>query len=153
MLTREQVLEQIKGGRKSEAFDGRDYSRLASFFEVEHLEFFGFSLKDDADASEWEVTEWTEENILKRLRADVAFGFEKALGKRGLSACMMHGVVRMWMWILEDDLQSEEKSEGLYAQYGLPYLKAVALKYDLPNEIGDDAGDEHKYSEDGDYYG
>lgn len=148
MLTKEQVLEQIESGRKSEAFDGRDYGRLANFFEIEHIEKFGFSLGDGADASEWKVKEWTKENILEQLRRDVEFGFEKALNKRGLSAASMHGVVRMWMWVLEDDeLDSDEKSEEMYAQYGLPYLKAIALRYGFPNDIGDDAGDEPKYSE------
>ena len=43
--------------------------------------------------------------ILKQLEEDVDFGFEKALNQRGLSAPAMYIVVRMWMWILEDDLQ------------------------------------------------
>ena len=140
MLTKEQILAEVKGGRKSSSIDGRDYGRLVDFFEVEHYEAFGFKLKEGADPSGIEVQEWTEENVLKQLACDVEFGFEKALNKRGLSASAMHGVVQMWMWVLEDELASEEKSDELYAQYGLPYLKAVALKYGFPNRIGDDAG-------------
>lgn len=149
MLTREQILEAVKGGRKSDSLDGRDYGRLVDFFPVEDYETFGFKLKDVADPSKVEVKEWTRENVLAQLASDVSFGFEKALNKRGLSASAMHSVVSMWMWVLEDDLQG--RGEDLYAQYGLPYLKAVALKYELPNEIGDDAGDEHKYSAEGDH--
>jgi len=36
--------------------------------------------------------------------------------------------------------------ENNYAQYGLPGLKAVALHYNLPNPIGDDAGTEDSYA-------
>ena len=35
-----------------------------------------------------------------------------------------------------------------YALYGLPLLKATALKYGFPNEIGDDEGTESRYTED-----
>ncbi len=56
----------------------------------------------------------------------------------------MYEVVKMWMYILEDDLQNFED----YAQYGLPLFKAVALKYGFENPIGEDKGDEDKYASD-----
>jgi len=150
MLTKEQVIEQIKAGRESSAFDGRDYGRLANFLESEHLETLGFGLKEGADPTDWDskVIEWTEENVRTQLAKDVEFGFEKALNKRGISASCMHSVIEMWMWVFEED-ELLSKSDDLYAQYGLPFLKAVAIKFDLPNEIGDDEGNEHKYSESG----
>lgn len=78
----------------------------------------------------------------------MAFGFEKALDKRGLSAEAMHEVVRMWLWILEDELyESAEKAYSDYVHYGLPQLKKVAVKYGFPNEIGDNYGNEAQYSE------
>ncbi len=146
MLTKEQVLEQVKAGRKSDTFDGRDYGRLADFFETENLELLGFGLADGADSAERDknIFEWTEENVLAQLARDLEFGFEKALDQRGISAGTMHSVVKMWMWVLEDDLHG--KADSLYAQYGLPFFKAVALKYNLPNEIGEDVGDEDKYA-------
>ena len=134
MLTQEQVLEAAKAGRTSQTLDGRDYRRLLDFFPPEHWEAFGYTVKEGADASEITPTPWTEENVKVQLARDVAFGFEKALGKRGISAGMMHSVVKMWMWVLEDDLQDM----SAYAQYGLPLLKAVAVKYGFPNEIGDE---------------
>jgi hypothetical protein len=146
MLTKQQVLEQVKAGRKSDTLDSRDYGRLANFFETEHLEALGFGLADDADPVERDknIFEWTEENVLVQLASDLKFGFEKALNQRGISAGLMHGVVTMWMWVLEDELYG--KADDMYAQYGLPFFKAVALKYNLPNEIGEDAGDEDKYA-------
>jgi hypothetical protein len=145
MLTQEQIIEAIKAGRKSECFDGRDFSRLCNFFPVSEWPTLGFAPKDGAELSE--PRPWTEEEIKKQLADDLAFAFEKALDKRGISAGVMNDVIKMWMWVLEDDLQHMEE----YAQYGLPLLRDVAVKYGLPNEIGDDEGNEYKYSAEADY--
>lgn len=142
MLTRKQVLEAVKNGRESECLDSRDYSRLTEFFNFKHLADFGFTLKEGAIPPK-KCLPWTENEILKHLKSDVSFGFEKALNQRGISSSLMYEVVKMWMWILEDDLQSF----GEYAQYGLPLFKAVALEYGFDNPIGDDTGSEHKYEE------
>lgn len=145
MLTQEQVLKVIRDGRESKCLDGRDYIRLADFFADEHMEALGFKLKDGVEAPARAIKPWTREAVLDQLARDVDFGFEKALNKRGISASLMHEVVEMWMWVLED-----EEFSGLdYAQYGLPLLKAVAVKYGFDNPIGDHAGDEHEYSADG----
>jgi hypothetical protein len=141
MKTREQVLEAIAEEKlKSNAIDGRDFSRLAQFFPESDLGKFGMELKEGA---EWEVRDFTEEEVKKQLAQDVEFGFEKALNQRGISSSLMYSCVKMWMWVLDDELQSFED----YAQYGLPLFKAVAVKYGFENPIGDDDGDEGKYSE------
>lgn len=147
MLTQEQVLEMVKAGRKSNCLDGRDYARLIDFFPVSEWEHFGAKLREGAEPPT--LRPWTREEVVKQLTDDVEFGFEKALGRRGLSAGFMYETVKMWMWVLEDELA--EFSDDEYAQYGLPLFKAVALKYGLPNEIGNDNGDEYKYSADADW--
>lgn len=141
MLTKEQVLDAVKDGRKSgcDHIDSRDYSRLLDFFESEHFETFGFKIKEGAEHI---PKEWTEATIMDQLRADVAFGFEKALNQRGISSGLMYEVVKMWMWVMEDDLQHHDD----YPMYGLPLFKAVAVKYGFENPIGDDSGDERKYN-------
>lgn len=139
MLTKEQVLSAIKNGRGSDCIDGRDYSRLAAFLDSEHFSFLGLELKEGGTHA---PINWTEENILEQLKGDLDFAFEKALDKRGLSAGLMHSVVKMWLWILEDDLQYHSK----YAHYGLPLFKAVAEKYGFQNRIGSAVGDEYKFS-------
>lgn len=144
MLTKEQVLEAAKNGKESKCIDGRDYSRLVNFFPCTDWGAFGFCLKDGAEPPE--PTEWTRDNILARLKSDTDFGFEKALGKRGISAGLMWEVVKMWLWVLEDPLLESDGGEGNYAQYGLPLFKAVAVKYGFENPIGDDYGDEYEYS-------
>lgn len=139
MLTREQVLKAIEDQDRAPVLDGRDFLRLADFMEEADLPKLGFERNSDEP---WRVKPWTEEAIKEQLKLDVAFGFEKALNQRGISASLMSDVVKMWLWVLEDELQNH----GNYAQYGLPLLKAVAVKYGFPNEIGDDDGDEDKYA-------
>lgn len=141
------TLDQIAQEYKSQTFDGRDLYRLAQFVPEERLSEFGLALNPDCeDNNEHKVVEFTRENVLKQLKKDVEFGFEKALGQRGISSSMMYQVVSMWNWILEEGLEDFDD----YAQYGLPLFKATAVKYGFDNPIGDDYGDEDKYS--CDYY-
>jgi len=136
------TLEQMIG-RESACLDGRDMSRLASFIPESDLKKFGLELKEEF-VGKHEHKAWTRENILAQLKEDVAFGFEKALDKRGLSSGLMYAVVRMWNFVLEEGLEDFDK----YAQYGLPLFKATAEKYGFPNPISSDAGDEPEYESD-----
>jgi hypothetical protein len=140
------TLEQVISGYKSETIDGRDLSRLADFLTVEQALIAGVTFKDEYVATH-RPKKFTKENILEQLKQDVDFGFGKALNKRGISAGCMHSVVSMWNWILEDGLEGFDD----YAQYGLPLFKATAIKYGFDNPIGEDRGDEFKYSSGGDY--
>lgn len=146
MLTQNEVLEAVRAGRQSSCYDGRDYARLTEFFPVELWGTFGFKPAEGVEPPK-EPTPWTRENILDRLEADNDFAFEKALNKRGISASFMYATVQTWLWILQDELADHDD----YAQYGLPLFKAVAVKYGFDNPIGDDDGDEFKYSADADY--
>lgn len=141
MLDRKQILEAIETGKKSECMDGRDFSRLCNYFPVKDWEKLGFSLKEGEKPPK--AKPLTEQNILKQLKSDLEFAFEKALDQRGISSSFMHEVIKMWMWVLEDPLQNFDE----YAQYGLPLYKAVALKYKLKNPIGEDYGNESRYEE------
>ena len=136
------TLEQING-YESHCFDGRDLSRLMNFLPEEMLKDFGLELKDEY-IGKHEHIPLTRENVLAQLEKDVAFGFEKALNQRGLSAGMMFAVVQMWNWILEEGLENFD--EDGYAQYGLPLFKATAVKYGFPNPIGEHAGNENEYA-------
>jgi len=139
MLTKEEVLKQIASGRKkSECLDRRDFIRLCEFLKPEELHIIGLSTTSD-----YQPSEWTEENIKKVLKGDLEFAFEKALNKRGISSSLMYEVIKMWLWILEDPLVDFDE----YAYYGLPLYKAVALKYGFSNPIGDDTGSEDYYNE------
>jgi len=95
------TLAQVYEMYKSNAIDGRDLHRLAQFVPEEDLPKLGLELKDEYKCKHKPIP-FTRENILKQLEEDVAFGFEKALNKRGISASLMFEVVRMWNWILEE---------------------------------------------------
>jgi len=137
------TLDFIIQNYKSDSLDGRDLTRLAQFVPKDRLTEIGLSLKDEN--ADWNHKEFTRENILEQLKSDVEFGFGKALNKRGISAGLMYEVVSMWNWILEEGLENFDD----YAQYGLPLFKATAIKYGFDNLIGEDDGDEYKYSMEG----
>lgn len=145
MKTQQEVYEAVKNGRQSGChyIDRRDYMRLVEFFPVEQWEPFGFGPVEGTTPPP--PKPWTREAILEQLAKDLSFGFEKAIDQRGISASLMYEVVKMWMWVLDDPLQDMTA----YAQYGLPLFKLVAEKYNLPNPIGADTGNESKYEEQG----
>lgn len=158
MKTREQVLEAIRAARAGNdplahmpwgfpCIDGRDMQRLSDFIPPADYPPLGITLKEGVQPSELDPPKpWEREPIIEQLRVDVAFGFEKALGKRGISAELMWTVVKMWLWILDHPL-SQKAPE--YPMYGLPLFKAVALAFGFENPIGSDAGTEdNKYGED-----
>jgi hypothetical protein len=125
MLTKEQVLIAIQNGLKPFTSDRRDFHRLVEFFPLEQHAIFKvkWSIKEP-----FQIKEWTKETILQELKDDLEFAFEKAVDKRGISACEMYGVIKMWTWILEDSVDID------CIDYGLPFFRAVATKYNLPTE-------------------
>lgn len=141
MLTKIQILDAVKNGRNAECIDGRDYVRLARFFDESEIVVLGMAVNAGGTHLPQDLT---LETVIQYLKSDTAFGFEKALNKRGISSAMMYQVVKMWLWVLEDELQSMDD----YAMYGLPLFKAVAVKYGFENPIGNDLGSEDKYNED-----
>jgi hypothetical protein len=136
------TLETVIKDYKSEALDGRDINRLALFVPEDKLKELDIELKKEF-VGKHKAIPWTKENILKQLKEDVEFGFEKALDKRGISSSLMCEVVKMWNWILEDGLENYDE----YPMYGLPVFKATAVKYGFDNPIGEDSGSEEKYNE------
>jgi len=135
-------LEEIIKSYKSQALDGRDVLRLTQFLTEEQMSIVGWA---PINLGEWERVPFTKENVLVQLEKDIAFGFEKALNKRSLSAASMFETVKMWNWILEEGLENWEEDQ--YAMYGLPLFKATAIKYGFDNPIGEDSGSELKYNE------
>lgn len=137
------TLEQIIA-RGSNCLDQRDLTRLVPFLTEEQMGSIGFSLKEEFKGKHVPKP-FTREEVLAQLERDVAFGFEKALNRRGISSAMMFECVRMWNWVLEEGL--EDWKEDNYAMYGLPLFKATALKYGWDNPIGDDSGSEEQYDD------
>lgn len=121
-------------------------SRLAQFCSKEELRKLNIFVEESLNEfDDSKVKDWTEENIINQLKRDVAFGFEKALDKRGISASLMFEVVFNWNKILENPLKNWNPDN--YAMYGLPLFKATALLYGFENPIGEDTGTEDYYND------
>lgn len=125
---------------EAELLDSRDAIRLAQFVPEGRFEEIGVQLQEGMNH---EPLEWNAENVTRQLASDVDFAFEKGLNQRGISASLMAGVLEMWQRILDPGLVLPG-----YAQYGLPIAKAMAVRFNLPNRIGDDHGDERQYASD-----
>lgn len=142
MKTINEIIENYKNW---EVFlDDRFGSRFCKFLTEDQMAQIGYELTDEAKENH-NPKEWTRENVLKQLRNDVEFGFEKALDKRSISSSLMFEVVLRWNRILEEGL--EDYDENNYKMYGLPLFKATAVKYGWDNPIGDDTGEEDFYNE------
>lgn len=143
MKTLEQI-KSYKSGRTCAIIDARDISRLLQFFKPsEWRNVMGFEPADGVTDENYSVSDFTKEKVLQLMAKDLAFSFEKALSQRGISSSLMFEVMKMWMWVLDDELADFTD----YPMYGLPLYKAIALKYSLPNPIGEDDGNESKYGE------
>lgn len=139
------ALDQIKKEYESKCIDNRDLHRLVKFFPEKDLAGFGIILAKDFIGTH-EAMAFTEEAVISQMKEDVAFGFEKALDQRGISASLMFVVVKMWCWVLENGL--DVGAEKKYTHYGLRLFKEVAVKYGFDNPIGEAVGDEACYASD-----
>ena len=83
--------------------DRRWTNRFLDFLPVGEWEKYGFRFTGE-DPEARAVKEWTEENILAQLKEDVEFGYEKAVGERGISSELMAMVVNSWCKVLENGL-------------------------------------------------
>jgi hypothetical protein len=140
MKTKKEILEAVKNetlDRDNCKFvDSRDYARLVHFFPVKDWEKFGLKLKEGA--GEPKVEEYTIDNVMEYVKRDLDFAFEKAINHRGISSSLMFDVMKMWMWILEDELAD---TAG-YGNYGIFFYSKIAKKYDLPDRMDEyDDGD------------
>ena len=97
--------------------------RLCQFLTEEQAKTIGFECKEGAT---WvPPIPFTEENVLKQLKKDVEFGWEKACRHRGISSELMYNVVLDWCKILENEFADWDE----YAPYGIPLFIAVSKKY------------------------
>lgn len=120
MKSKEYIIE----NHKSECLDGRDMSRLSQFLKEEDLPKIGVYLKEEYVGTH-EVIPFTKENVLNQLEKDVAFGWNKAINRRGISSELMYYTVKFWNWVLEDGLEDFDE----YGLYGKPMFKETAEKY------------------------
>ena len=113
--------------------------RLVKFLTEEQMKELDFELKDEFKGKHVPIP-YTEENVLKQLKEDVLFGWEKACNHRGISASLMFEVVRDWCKVLQNEFA--DFSNDNYAPYGTPLFIAVSNKYGFGIDQGEfDDGD------------
>lgn len=105
--------------------DGRDIARFAEFVPVNNLAEAGIELQDGVSLEDWgPVKPWTEEEVLKQLKADAEFGLEKAQNGRGLSTAFMFQTVNMWCHLLENNLERSH-----YDNYAIEFFESILTHY------------------------
>lgn len=117
-------LKEVVKKFKFEAFDGRDAKRMLDYLPSDGWSKLGFEIKEGAKHI---PVEYTEENIIKALKGDLEFAFEKAYGQRGISASVMFNVIKMWNFCLGNELGDYDDNN--YCDYGLPYLRMVNKEF------------------------
>lgn len=110
MKTLEYVKEHIDEFEEDSFLDRRWTKRFIDFIPVSEWEKYGYKFTGEKEP---EIIEWTEENILKQLKEDVEFGYEKAVGERGISSELMAMVVNAWCKVLENGLNLDG-NDGWY---------------------------------------
>ena len=104
------VKEHFDEFEKDTFLDKRFTKRFVEFIPTEELEEYGFQYTGEEERT---PTEWTEENILKHLKRDVEFGYEKAVCERGISSELIADVVNAWCKVLQNGLNLEG-NDGYY---------------------------------------
>lgn len=111
MKTLKYVKEHYDEFEEDTFLDRRWTKRFIDFLPADEWNKYGFSLKEGAEPPT--TKEWTEENILNQLKADVEFGYEKAIDERGISSELMAMVVNSWCKVLENGLNLDG-DDGYY---------------------------------------
>ena len=101
MKSLEYVKSHIDEFEEDNFLDRRFTKRFVDFLPTEEWEKFGFRYTGETP---YTPKEWTEENVLAQLKQDVEFGYEKAVGERGISSELMAMVVNAWCKVLENGL-------------------------------------------------
>ena len=110
MKTLEYVKSHINEFEEDASLDRRWTKRFIDFVPVTEWERYGFKYTGEGNRK---PKEWTEANIIEQMKKDVDFGFEKAVGERGISAELMAMVVNAWCKVLENGLNLDG-NDGLY---------------------------------------
>jgi hypothetical protein len=103
---------------------------LAEFVPEDQLPNIGIKLKDEYKGKHEHIP-FIRENVLKQLKKDVFFGYEKAVNERSISSSLMFDVVSMWNQILEEGLENFDS----YGYYGKPLFVETAKKYGWLDEL------------------
>ena len=135
--TRDEVIQVLKDSEEKHGFRTmpwgisclgyRDINRLLKYLSYEEaVECLGDVFKEGVEENWEEAQTWNAENIEADMRRALDFAFEKAIGQRGISASLMHTVMTMWLWVIQDQ---DLLDECYYTNYGLPDLYRIRDKH------------------------
>lgn len=122
MLSLEYVKEHISEIEFDDYIGDRRFTkRFIDFLPTSEWGKFGYGYKGK---EEYIPKEWTEENKIAQLKADLDFAIEKATNHRGISSSLMYDVLKSWCIVLENGLEKTE-----YGWYGDKLIKAIDEYY------------------------
>lgn len=132
MRTNEEIVDRIRSeevlGRDMFGFERGD---LLSYLDFETAKQF---LKTDAKGENWKTLPRDRESVLKQMQDYMEFAWDKANGKRGLSAGRSMSHYMAWVWVVGDDLGDLTK----YEFYGKDNLVKICERYGWDHKIWDD---------------
>ncbi len=100
--------------------DHRPKNRLTAYTPANQLADLNHSV---AEGQTWDPAPWDLETITPVFIVDLEFAIEKAENERGISASLMHDVIRMWLHAATLPEPDIDYGEG--SGYGLAFFKAV----------------------------
>lgn len=132
MRTQEEVAERFE---TSTSMFGFEKEVWISYLDYAHAKPF---LKGEVTEEDWskDVKALDEPTVLADMRSYAAFGWEKIIDHRGLSAGRTVEKMCAWLWLLgtpqADELIKFAEDEANYPQYGAPILSRICETYGFP---------------------
>jgi hypothetical protein len=135
--TTEEIGKRFEAKRKRDLL-GFETDMYAEYMTYEQIKPYA---KDDLTEELWgEVPTPNMDGLIEEMREYMPFAFEKAYGKRGISAnrSIMHFIA--WIWLTGNvafSTEIEEEYERNYHSYGLPVLIKICKYYgfDVPVRV------------------
>lgn len=131
-LRTENEIKEFYLKHKKDDFLGFRAEVLVPYLSFENAKEF---LTKEAKKRSWEKNRFklTEAAVKKSLATYLEFAFGKALDHRGISAERSIEKLSCWLWVLGDEeLYNFAQNDENYPNYGMPILKRIAEKYELP---------------------
>lgn len=125
--TQQELVERIKA-RAGEDVLNTEVPDYAVYLDREHVEQALPSISKSV-LSRWTQGQWSEDDVLKRIRDYLPKAFEWANGERDMETlrAMSHFVA--WTWVLGDVAFSKIIESLPWDHYGKPHFRLVAERY------------------------
>lgn len=119
MRTEDEIVERIRELRESDVF-GFTISELVAYLPFERAREF---LEKGATGEDWPNFPTDRDSVVKQMRDYMAFAWEKANNRRGISAWRSLAHMQAWLWMIGEESAAEALSD--YDHYGKPQLRAI----------------------------